>query len=163
MDHCDECGFDYASAGVSVLPGRLRGFQASYAAVLDAAVDVRRRPAPDVWSPLEYSCHVRDVFRVQRDRLALALRIAQPAFTSMGRDARVVDDAYNEQVPTVVVKELGAAAEELADALVSLRPDELARTGVYPYPAPEPRSLLWVGRHSVHEGEHHLRDIRRMG
>jgi hypothetical protein len=32
----------------------------------------RTRPAPDTWSALEYTCHVRVVLRVQRERLQLA-------------------------------------------------------------------------------------------
>ena len=30
--------------------------------------DLRRRPAPDVWSPLEYACHTRDVLAVFEER-----------------------------------------------------------------------------------------------
>ncbi|WP_406044517.1 hypothetical protein OG799_08560 [Micromonospora sp. NBC_00898] len=40
----------------------------------------------EVWSPLEYTCHVRDVLRVQGERLALALVTEEPEFTPMGRD-----------------------------------------------------------------------------
>ena len=43
----------------------------------------------DVWSALEYACHVRDVFLVQRDRLYTALVEDTPTFTPMYRDQRV--------------------------------------------------------------------------
>ena len=34
-----------------------------------------------------------------------------------------------------------------------------ARTGVYHWPTTEVRTVEWIGRHTVHEGTHHLRDI----
>ncbi|MFY1692457.1 DinB family protein [Plantactinospora sp. WMMB782] len=163
MEHCDECGFDYSSVPAEALPDRLRGFGPRYSAGLGAARDPRRRPAERVWSPLEYTCHVRDVFRVQRQRLALALAVEEPEFTPMGRDERAVTEAYNEQDPAVVLDELDSAAGELADAFDRLGPAELDRTGSYPFPEPQVRTMLWVGRHTVHEGEHHLLDISRGG
>jgi S-DNA-T family DNA segregation ATPase FtsK/SpoIIIE len=36
------------------------------------------------------------------------------------------------------------------------------RTGVYPWPEPEVRSVVWIGRRSVHELAHHLFDNRRL-
>ncbi|KKJ93813.1 DinB family protein [Micromonospora sp. HK10] len=161
MDRCDECGFGYATVPGAAVPEWLRGLGARYAAALAAAADPRRRPAEGVWSPLEYTCHVRDVLRVQGERLDLALRVDAPEFAPMGRDERAVTDRYNEQEPAAVLGELSTAAEELAGRFAALGPAELARPGVYPWPRPEARTLLWLGRHTVHEGEHHLLDIRR--
>jgi len=161
VDHCDECGFSYASVAEGALPGRLREFGGRYAAALDEIAQPRRRPAEHVWSPLEYTCHVRDVFRVQRERLTLALAVDGPEFASMGRDERVVADAYNQQDPAVVLAELADAASDLAADFSTLGRPELARTGIYPWPVPQTRTLLWLGQHTVHEGEHHLRDLRR--
>jgi DinB superfamily len=161
VDRCDECGFDYTNVPATTVPGRLRSFGPRYAAALGGAPHPRRRPAEGVWSPLEYTCHIRDVFDVQRLRLALALREEGPVFVPMERDERAVRDAYNEQDPTTVLADLAAAANALADAVDALSEAELARVGVYPWPQPQERSLLWLGRHSVHEGEHHLLDIER--
>ncbi len=161
VDRCDECGFRYASVADDALPGRLREFGGRYAAALGAIRQPRRRPAEQVWSPLEYACHVRDVFRVQGERLALALEVDEPEFTPMGRDERVVADAYNAQDPAVVLAELAGAAADLAVAFSTLGRTELARTGVYPWPAPQVRTLSWLGQHTIHEGEHHLLDLRR--
>ena len=33
------------------------------------------------------------------------------------------------------------------------------RRCVYNYPEPTEVTLLWLGQHTVHEGEHHLQDI----
>ena len=120
---------------------------------------MRTRPTPDVWSPLEYACHVRDVLEVQRERLLPVRSEENPRFVPMGREERVVDRRYNEQDPAVVAEELGAAAEALAATLDALDPAGWARTGVYNYPEPADRSVEWIGRHTVHEIRHHHRDL----
>jgi S-DNA-T family DNA segregation ATPase FtsK/SpoIIIE len=114
-----------------------------------------------VWSPLEYTCHVRDVLRTQGERLALALRADNPQFVAMGREELVTREAYNAQDPASVLPELAKAADDLASAFEGLSPVQWRRTGIYNWPAVESRSMLWLGRHTVHEVEHHLRDLRR--
>ncbi|GAA0732867.1 DinB family protein [Dactylosporangium roseum] len=161
MDLCEECGFDYPGVAAGALPERLSAFGPRYATALGAVADPRRRPAARVWSPLEYTCHVRDVFRVQRERLALGLRVDAPEFVPMGRDELAVSAAYNSQDPAVVLRELAAAGDALAAAFAVLDEADLERTGVYPWPERVERTLLWLGRHTVHEGEHHLMDIGR--
>ncbi|WP_432991109.1 DinB family protein [Dactylosporangium sp. CA-233914] len=162
MDRCEECEFGYDAVAAGEVPGRLGGLAARYAEALAGVADIRRRPAPAVWSALEYTCHVRDVLRVQRERLDLALRVDGPQFVPMGREELVVTGAYNRQDPGAVLEALGAAAEVLGAAFAALGPEQLARVGLYPWPQPVPRTLLWLGRHTVHEGEHHLMDVRRM-
>ena len=161
MDRCEECGFAYDSVAADGVPERLGGLAARYADALAGVADVRRRPAPAVWSPLEYTCHVRDVLRVQRARLDLALHTDAPEFAPMGRDELAVTAAYNSQDPAAVLIALGAAADLLATAFAALAPADLDRVGLYPWPEPTARTLLWLGQHTVHEGEHHLMDIHR--
>ncbi|MGI5238053.1 DinB family protein [Dactylosporangium sp. CA-139066] len=161
MDHCDECGYGYEDVAAGEVPARLEAFAGRYAEALAGVEDIRRRPADGVWSALEYTCHVRDVFAVQRERLELALRVDAPEFVPMGRDELVVSRAYNEQEPGRVVADLGANASMLAAAFGALDAAQLDRVGLYPWPEPVPRTLLWLGRHTVHEGEHHLMDIGR--
>ncbi|MGW5673172.1 DinB family protein [Micromonospora sp. NPDC003776] len=161
MDRCDECLFVYSRVAGAALPALLRDLRGRFTGALDEVADVRRRPAPGVWSPLEYTCHVRDVLRVQAERLALALRVEEPTFLPMGRDERAVAERYNDQEPVTVLAELGTAADELATRFAGLGAAQLARTGVYPWPQRQVRTLLWLGQHTVHEGEHHLLDIRR--
>ncbi|MEJ7585802.1 MAG: DinB family protein, partial [Acidimicrobiales bacterium] len=122
-------------------------------------IALHRRPAPHVWSGLEYACHVRDVFLVLRARVLQALRDAEPAFTPMGRNERVVHDRYAEQVPADVARQVADAASMLAFTLDGLGPDQWLRTCVYGYPAPARRTLAWVAEHALHEGEHHLCDL----
>ena len=65
---CPDCGFDASALTVDEVPAVLRDAATRYAVRL-AAPDVRTRPSTGVWSPLEYSCHVRDVCDVMRGRL----------------------------------------------------------------------------------------------
>src|SRR5262249_32516152 len=65
-DACRECGFSYAVGRGEIIPwvrADVRAFLEKFGR-LDATA-VRTRPEPDVWSPLEYACHLRDVLRVQ--------------------------------------------------------------------------------------------------
>jgi S-DNA-T family DNA segregation ATPase FtsK/SpoIIIE len=102
---------------------------------------------------------VRDVLIVQRDRLALALMEDAPRFVPMGRDERVLRDHYNDQRPAVVVDQLEAAADALAVDFADLRADQWQRTGIYNWPEESPRSMVWLGQHTIHEERHHLHDI----
>jgi S-DNA-T family DNA segregation ATPase FtsK/SpoIIIE len=160
MERCDECGFEYDELPEGQVPKALQTLPSRYGTVLaiDPAV-LRARPEPDVWSALECACHFRDVLQVQLERVGRALAEDEPTFEPMGRDERVVRDRYNEQDPTEVEQQLTMAARALADRFATLSPEQLARTAIYNYPAPARRTIAWIGRHTVHEGHHHLRDM----
>ena len=166
MEHCDPCQFIYADVEAQVLPERFASFGTRYLQLLLPAGRpaawtkvLRTRPEADVWSALEYACHVRDVFLVQRDRLYTVLVEDKPVMTPMYRDHRVTLARYNDQDPEAVTAQLDTAARLISQAFSILDATQLARLCIYNFPAPSERSLLWVGRHAVHEGEHHLRDI----
>jgi S-DNA-T family DNA segregation ATPase FtsK/SpoIIIE len=163
VDRCDSCSFVYADLPVPDIAARLRLLAAQYPDRLALVDDpsLRARPEPETWSALEYTCHVRDVFRVQRERVALTLTVEVPEYVPMGRDERVVDDHYNEQVLTIVLADLVVAADDLATAFEALDDDQWLRTGIYNWPERAERSLEWLGRHTTHEAMHHLRDIDR--
>jgi S-DNA-T family DNA segregation ATPase FtsK/SpoIIIE len=169
MDRCDSCQFLYADVDTQALPGRLAAFGPRYQALLcppdqlAAWPDLlRTRPEADVWSALEYACHVRDVFLVQRDRLYIALVEDTPGFPQMYRDHRVTLARYNAQDPEEVAMQLAMAARLIAQAFAALDPGQFQRRCRYNYPAPAERSLLWVGQNAVHEGEHHLHDVEEV-
>ena len=168
MDRCDSCRFIYADVAAPAIPARLAAFGAQYAALLQPPGRsaawfgiLRTRPEEGVWSALEYACHVRDVFLVQRDRLYAALVEDTPTFTPMYRDQRVTLARYNAQDPEEVAAQLATAAQLIAQAFNALDSAQFQRRCIYNFPAPSERSLLWVGQHAVHEGEHHFRDIER--
>jgi len=105
---------------------------------------------------------VRDVFAVQRERMARARTEDGYTATPMGREELVTARRYNEQDPAVVLEELAANAEALAGDLDGFEPADWARTMVYSYPTTAERDLRWVASNTVHEGHHHLLDIGRV-
>ncbi|MER5478671.1 DinB family protein [Streptomyces sp. NPDC002734] len=162
MTGCDECGFEYDLSLAPSVPRLAREHAGEYADLLSAEPSLlRRRPAPDVWSPLEYACHVRDVLLVQRERLLAARRRDTPVAEAMGRDERVEHAGYARERPADVARQLRDAALLFGGVLYLLTPADWERTLVYTYPAPEERSLCWVAVHTVHELRHHLLDARR--
>lgn len=162
MDRCEQCGFAYGGLPVAEIASRLRAGPAAYLGALGDAGEaaLRRRPQPDVWSTLEYACHVRDVLLVQRERALLALVEANPGFARMYRDERVDLARYDAHPPGQVLDQLGMAAELCATVFDGLGSGQWARALIYNYPAPARRDLAWLARNTVHEVEHHLDDIR---
>ncbi len=159
-DACRECGFSYAVGRAEIAPW-LRSDAHAFVAKLRAFDDtaVRTRPEPDVWSPLEYACHVRDLLGVQTERVALMQREIDPVLVPMRREERAVEDRYNEQDPNTVADSLIAAAEKFADTLDSLDDTGWNRTGVYNYPERALRTAEWIGIHTGHELLHHRGDL----
>ena len=56
-----------------------------------ARPDVRERPAPGVWSPIEYACHVRDVHAVFARRVARMIAEDDPQFENWDQDAAALE------------------------------------------------------------------------
>ena len=161
--HCDECDFTYDLTCAPDASAECVAWAGDLAALLVAEPEdaVRRRPRPEVWSALEYGCHVRDVLLVQRDRVLLVRREDDPAPPPMGRDERVFHDGYAEQHPADVARQLVDAASLFARDLDRLDRASWQRGIVYNYPPPpRRRTLEWVAVHTVHELRHHLQDAR---
>ena len=161
MKRCQECGYDYDELARDALSSALRAFIPPYRRVLEHTDPSRLRvkPSSDVWSPLEYACHVRDVFRIQRERIALAMAEDNPVFASMRRLERSDEENYNGQEPDEVAAQLSASGLGLVAALDGLTDAQWQRTGVYSYPTEQVRTMEWIARHTIHEARHHLQDI----
>lgn len=161
MDQCEECGFIYDLNDAPAASGSVRSRIAEVVALLRRRdADLLTRRSPEVWSPLEYGCHLRDVLLVQRERVLAARRTDRLEIAPMGRDERVEHDGYAQQDPQDVARQLTDAAQLFAGVLDRLGDEDWAREVVYPYPEPTGRSLKWVALHTVHEAQHHLADIR---
>jgi len=159
-EHCPQCGFSYAIDRSEITPW-LRSDTREFVARLGAFDEeaARRRPAPEVWSPLEYACHVRDVLVVQRERVLQAQVELEPKFAPMRREERAVEQRYNEQDPRLVASDVRVAGEALASTLDELEDAGWRRMGWYNYPEPSLRSVEWIGVHTVHEVLHHRTDL----
>jgi hypothetical protein len=158
---CTECGYTYAALPRPALAPSIALGGAQHAARLAPSAALTRHPAPDVWSPLDYACHVRDVLVVQRERIVRAQTEDQPVFPPMDRGRRVVEGAYNQQDPAQAAREQRDAATALAELLDGLDDRGWARTGVYNFPETAVRDVDWIARHTLHEVTHHLMDVDR--
>lgn len=155
---CPECGFDASGFGEKDVAGILRVNAAAWPGVLERS-DVRQRPDDATWSPLEYSAHVRDVFRLFRVRLALMLDEDDPLYPNWDQDATAVAERYNEQDPAVVTRELTDAATDLADAFDAVPADGWSRRGRRGDGVSF--TVATFAKYFIHDPVHHLWDVRR--
>ncbi|MFE2407839.1 DinB family protein [Kitasatospora sp. NPDC059408] len=155
---CPECGLETPAVVREDVAGMIRANAAGWVALLGAdGAAVRRRPAPGVWSALEYACHVRDVFRLFHVRLGLMLTQDGPLFANWDQDETAVAERYGEQSPAVVAEELVAAAEVLAAAFDAVAGEEQwRRTGSRSDGARF--TVESFSRYLVHDPVHHLFD-----
>jgi hypothetical protein len=159
---CNICGFVYDLESTTDVAPQIAATAAQLSAIVAAEYPIGiHRPDAETWSILEYGCHVRDVFLVQRERVLLALRVDEPHVVAMGRDERVEDDGYNGQRPADVARQIGDAALMFTGVLDRLNKQSWQRTLIYNYPSPVARTLAWVAAHSLHEVVHHLADVQR--
>ncbi|WP_345706080.1 DinB family protein [Kitasatospora paranensis] len=119
--------------------------------------ELARRPKPDVWSVLEYGCHVRDVFRLFDIRLALMLTEDGPDFANWDQDATALAERYAEQDPALVAAELDAAAEQLASAFEQVEGVGWQRTGNRSDGARF--TVETFAQYLIHDPVHHLYDV----
>jgi hypothetical protein len=153
---CDECGLNVSTIAFSDIPAAIRGNADAWREVLTRR-DVRDRPRPDVWSPLEYSCHVRDVFRMFDARLQRMMREDDPQFDNWDQDATAIEERYDEQDPATVVKELVAAAHTLAGRLGVVTEEEQTRPGRRSDGAAF--TIDSLAHYGLHDTVHHIHDV----
>jgi hypothetical protein len=153
---CPACGFDAAALDRADIPGRTRVAVAAFAAAL-ARPGAAERPSPEVWSPLEYACHVRDVCRLFDRRLHLMLGHDDPVFENWDQDETAVTDRYWEQDPTVVATECVTAGDAIAASFEVVQGEQWQRPG-----RRSNGSVFTIdtfGRYFVHDLVHHVHDI----
>jgi hypothetical protein len=154
---CNECGFDAAAIAGTDVATLLRSAVIRWHTVLTMRNDVRGRPRPDVWSPLEYGCHVRDVFRVYASRLDRMLTEDGPHYPNWDQDLTAVDAQYARQEPDAVAEELSVEGVGLASLFESVRDDEWKRTGFRSDGAAF--TIDSMSRYFLHDIVHHLHDV----
>lgn len=153
---CPDCGFDAAALAVADLPELLRATTLRWSTVLRGD-DVRRRPAADVWSPLEYAAHVRDVHRIFAERVRSMLRDEAPTFANWDQDAAAIEGDYARQDPVDVEVALIEAAGECAGIYAGVRIGQLQRTGLRSNGSAF--TVETIGRYHLHDVVHHLGDV----
>jgi hypothetical protein len=127
----------------------------------DGPAIVRRRPAPEVWSALEYAAHTRDVLAFYRERVERALAEDRPTFHAVGFGSREEEQAYNDEDPATTAETVAAEATALADLLEGLDDAQWARVGLSSDGDGTERTVRVLAERAVHDGHHHLLDIGR--
>lgn len=90
----------------------------------------------------------------------MAQVLERPRMIPMSRDERVSICRYDSHSLGDVLDQLAMAAELCAMVFEGLTPTGWAREVIYNWPSTEVRDLVWVGRNAVHEGTHHLSDVK---
>ncbi|GIJ00071.1 DinB family protein [Sediminihabitans luteus] len=153
---CPECGFEASSVTPDAVGALVRAVVPRYVEVL-ARPDARDRPAPDVWSALEYGAHVRDVFGVFDVRLASMVEGDAPEFANWDQDATALADDYASQEPAVVARELEIAADRVAGRFDAVVPDQWERPGLRSNGSRF--TVRTLGQYFAHDVVHHLHDV----
>ncbi|MGH3181156.1 MAG: DinB family protein [Streptosporangiaceae bacterium] len=157
---CPECGFDTGGFPVEALPGMIMANAAAWPRALagpEVPGDPASRPEPGKWSPLEYACHVRDVFRLYDQRLELMLSQDDPLFANWDQDETAVAGRYAEQDPAQVAAGLVESAQTIANHFQGVTGDQWQLTGNRSDGARF--TVETFARYLIHDPVHHLYDV----
>ena len=154
---CPECGFDARDLAIKEIPPLLRRLAGAWREVL-LRTDARQRPSPDKWSALEYSCHVRDVFRLFDQRLQLMVARDGARFENWDQDRTAVEEHYELQDPAVVSQELVEAGELLAARFAHVEGPQWEHRGFRSNGSEF--TVVTFAIYLAHDPIHHLWDVR---
>lgn len=163
---CAECRFDASPLDDAALTDAIGAIAKRYGPPLtrflpndDPTFVLRTRPAPDVWSALEYVAHVRDVVRFYAERIARVVAEDRPQLHTYGFAAACDEQRYNEQDPAVVLDELGDAVALAESELRALAPEQWQRVGIGS--EGDERTVRALAENLAHDAHHHLLDVGR--
>lgn len=158
VSRCAECGYDWAGlpedavAVVSGLPAELAGL------VDEPDVRLRARPAPEVWSPLEYVAHTGDAIGWYAQRIHRVLTEDRAALAAFDWDAYTESQRYRDRRLEDVLDEVAESCAAFVARLADQPEAMWAREGVGS--DGQPRSVAQLAHRAAHEARHHLRDLR---
>ena len=160
QQRCPECGFDARAVSRADIADLIRVNAESWRQILAAGPRslLGRRPDAATWSPLEYACHVRDVFVLFDIRLQLMLDTQDPLYPNWDQDATAVEQDYPGQDPATVAVELVDAADRLADHLDTVPDPGWLRPGRRSDGASF--TVESLARYLLHDPVHHLHDAQ---
>ena len=154
---CEECGLAAGEVDPVTVAEQAYVVAEEWVQILQSHPAVEARPEPGVWSPLEYGCHVRDVYRVFDSRLASMLDEDNPRFANWDQNETAVLERYADADPEVVATELEAAAASFVARVRAVEPKQLDRTGSRSDGAEFRVATLL--QYFLHDVVHHLWDV----
>lgn len=153
---CPDCGFVPDDLNPLRVGDAVRATLPRWRAALSRP-GVRRRPDPQVWSPLEYGAHVRDVLTVFDERLALMLSMDGAEFADWDQDDAALVGRYDLLDPADVAVDLvdnGVAVAGRFDTVTAAQLDRVGRRS-----NGSEFTVRSIGRYFVHDVVHHLHDV----
>ena len=164
---CPDCGLIYDDITPHIASGAVRTFPRRYRQVLthfepgeDLEEVIRKRPAEGVWSALEYAAHVAQTLDLMAPAIRQIALEDNPHLFSWDPDVQAEEQDYNDWTLLQALSELESACADLSMAIeyVGTSSDAWQRKGTYDHGE---REAIDVARNAVHEGNHHLMDIKR--
>lgn len=153
---CPDCGFTASSATPATAATMLPALLPRWRSALERAT-VEERPEPGVWSVLEYSAHVRDVFEVFTARLELMLSEDNPTFPNWDQDQAALDGNYSGLDPELVAHDLVQNGLDAAAAFGAVADEDWNRRGLRGNGAAF--TVKTMTGYFLHDVVHHLHDI----
>lgn len=154
---CPQCGHDPARLPVNALGAAALQAATDWRTFLEAADPelLRLSPAPEVWTPMQYAFHSRDMLVVFGERIELACRDDDPVvpwFDPGEEQWR----AYNEAEPASAADAIERGAASFSATLARLDASDWSRTarrdGVDRF------TVAGLACFGLHEARHHLLD-----
>lgn len=157
---CADCAVSYPQITVErareVIAGIPAAVRDTVASLPSEALSYR--PSVGVWSVLEYVCHLRDVYVTYTIRLHRTRTEQRPVLEPMLNDLRARRFRYNERDLAPTLDELASAVAGFGDEIAGNSGHDWERLATR-MPG-EQRTGRWLARQAMHEGVHHLGDIR---
>ncbi len=160
-ERCDQCGFDGAAYDHDALVEAVRALGPRWRALLDAAgAELRVRPAPGVWSAIEYASHSSDITALHAFGVEQALTGTEPGFPDIAADEMIEAAAadYIERHPLAVADAMERESSRLAQAAAAVPPGDWDLAITVGTERLTVRRLL---EHALHDSLHHVDDVER--
>lgn len=151
---CSECG--HVPHDPAMTGERLRALVPRWRRALERP-DVAERPEPQVWSPLEYASHSRDLVRVLGERIAVMLEEEGAPFADYDGEAEAVRQEFWNNDPAEVAREIADNTEATLAVLGKASGEDWERTGLRG--DGKPFTVTQLSRYLLHDVEHHLHDV----
>lgn len=154
---CPDCGYNGATFAARDAAHAVRGLAMRWPTIIAKHPAPTARPNESTWAPIEYACHVRDVFRLYEYRLCLMLTHDDPTFPNWDQDETALSDNYLAQDSDVVCGELRHAGLSLGAAFDRVGPNDWPRTGQRS--DNKSFTIETFAVYMVHDPWHHLWDV----
>ncbi|MGN7246317.1 DinB family protein [Janibacter anophelis] len=153
-DGCADCG--YTPHDPVLTNERLEATVPRWARALERP-GATERPAPGVWSTVEYASHSRDLVRVLGERVTAMLAEEGAPFADYDGEAEAVRQQFWAADPRTVAREVAAETERTIAVLEGVRGEAWERTGLRG--DGQPFTITQLCRYLLHDIEHHLHDV----